>query len=79
MSFVILIMEYLRIHFIFFNDFIGTIYVNPFFLCNFANVLRNNDILFGITKRYARLANGNVRNFYCNARIAIAVRAYGVD
>ena len=35
--------------------------------------------LIEITKRYARLANGNVRNFYCNARTVITVRAYSVD
>ena len=32
-----------------------------------------------ITKRYARLANGNVRNFYCNASKVITVHVYSVD
>ena len=35
--------------------------------------------LIEITKRYARLADGNVGNFQCNARTVITVRAYSVD
>ena len=35
--------------------------------------------LIEITKRYARLANGNVGNFQRCARTVITVRAYSVD
>ena len=35
--------------------------------------------LIETTKRYARLADGNVGNFQCNARTVITVRAYSVD
>ena len=65
-----------QIHHIF-CDFPGQMCRNWRFLCNFAAFF--GTWLIEITKRYARLANGNVRNFYCNARTVITVRAYSVD
>ena len=48
--------------------------------CTFAPAFRKECKRYiETTKRYARLANGNVRNFYCNARTVITVRAYSVD
>ena len=58
-------------------EFLGLMCGNWRFLCNFAAFFGTRHI--EKTKRYARLANGNVRNFYCNARTVIAVRAYSVD
>ena len=47
--------------------------------CIFAGAIRYGEQIFiETTKRYARLANGNVGNFQMNCKDGVSVRAYSV-